>query len=484
MYGRCHADRSDAVRFALQRLIQQHHIDHIIFAARDGLGFRAIQAKRARLAFESVRLIVRLDTCSAWLRDQERRWPTGMQDLEIDFAERYSFEHADGRIAANQELLDFVAGIGWKATNDVYLESDDDSGRCYSDYSVEANQDTGLEDSDLEQAQPLVTLAIPHYNLGRYLPDALASVAAQTYPNLEVLVIDDGSTDSDSLNVFDQMQSRYPSFRFLRQRNAGISATRNRGLREARGTYFIPIDADNLARADMVERFVSAIQANPEVGAMTCYFLAFKDGESLKRRQHMYACRPTGGPLTLASLRNVYGDANAIFRTATFREVGGYEIDRDTSFEDWEAFVKLVHAGLPVGVIPDHLFFYRYRETGFSRVTDGYRNHQRVLRQFLRLDGLPLAERAAVWNFLVGSQLEGDRYRSQWRHRMADRLHGLWKKSLLGPALVKCLLQTADQVREAFYGQCKVESADVSSGSQAPSGSIRKSGYSTDRLGL
>src|SRR5262249_53400039 len=159
---------------------------------------------------------------------------------------------------------------------------------------------------------------------------------------LEVIVIDDGSTDSPSRQAFEEMRSRYPRFRFLRQENAGIGATRNRGLQEARGEYFIPMDADNVARPDMVERFVSAIRRNPDLAAMTCYFLAFRRWEDLLREDFAYAYRPTGGPFVLASVRNVYGDANAIFRTDALRSVGGNETDRDSSWEDWEAFIKLV----------------------------------------------------------------------------------------------------------------------------------------------
>ena len=400
----CHADRSDAIRYGLARLHTGRRFDVIEFPAANGLGFRTVQAKRAGLGFGDVCLTVRLDSCNAWDRDQECRWPSGPEELELDFAERYAFEQADVQAIPDPAMRDYVRRIGW-AERDAAPPTDPDAG----------------------DACPLVTAAVPHYNLGRYLPEALASLAGQTYPNLEVVVIDDGSTDQSSLDVFGQMRSLYPQFRFVRQSNAGIGATRNRGLREANGEYFIPADADNVARPDMVERFVAGIRRNPGLGAMTCYFLAFKDGVSPTTGPYHYAHRPTGGPHALACIRNVYGDGNAIFRTSAFRAVGGYEIDRDTSFEDWEAFVKLVHAGHGVGVIPDHLFYYRHRETGFSRVTDDYRNRQRVLRQFMQLDRLPPAERAVLWNALFGFHRRADRLRELMRYRAADRLHALWR---------------------------------------------------------
>jgi GT2 family glycosyltransferase len=228
---------------------------------------------------------------------------------------------------------------------------------------------------------PLVTVAIAYYNLGAHLPATLASLAAQTYPNLEVLVINDGSTDPHSVEVFAQQQALYPQFRFLTQDNAGIGATRNRGLREARGEYFIPMDADNIARPHMIERFVSAMRRNPDLAALTCFCLAFTDDADLQNQEYEYAYRPTCGPHILASIKNVYGDANAILRTDIFRSVGGYETDRDCSWEDLEAFVKLVNAGHRIDTLPEYLFYYRHLETGFSRVTDTYLNQRRVLRQ-------------------------------------------------------------------------------------------------------
>lgn len=391
-------DRSDHVRHALERLHREHRFDRIEFGVRGGLGFRAIQAKRAGLAFDDVTLAVRLDSCGAWEREREERWPSGYDEVEMDFLERYSFENADARITPDPGLARFVERLGWRVH---------DSG--------------GLT----PPGSPLVTIGIAHHNLGRYLPDALASLAAQTYPCLEVIVIDDGSTDADSQRVIEQMRQRYPHYRFLSQPNAGIGATRNRCLELARGEFFVPVDADNLPRPEMVERFVAAIHRNPHLGAMTCYFLAFEGDDSTPTR-FIHANRPTGGPHVLSCIRNVYGDANAIFRTADLRAVGGYETDRGTSCEDWEAFVKLVHAGRRIGVVPDHLFHYRHRPGGFSRATNWYANHQRVLRQFTRLEHLPAGEGEGLWTALLGfhqrlQQLEAAR--PPRRHRLADALY-------------------------------------------------------------
>ena len=89
---------------------------------------------------------------------------------------------------------------------------------------------------------------------------------------------------------------------------------------------------------------------------------------------------------------NVYGDANAIFRTADLRSVGGFVADRATYCHDWETFVKLVHAGRRIGVVPEYLFYYRRRADGMSAVmTDKRRNtydfNQRMITSFAAGNG-------------------------------------------------------------------------------------------------
>jgi glycosyltransferase involved in cell wall biosynthesis len=409
VHGDCPSERSDRVRCALEQLHQRFQFDHIVFPALGGLAFRTIQARQSGLAFQGVTLAVSLDTCSAYLRDEQERWPDGLDDLEVDFLERRSFEHADVQLAPNPAVLEYARKSGWS----VRMGPAD------------------IELTTPQRDKPLVTVCVPYFNLGKHLPRTLESLAAQTYPHLEVLVIDDGSTDAASRAVFQVMRLCYPRFRFLTQENAGIGATRNRGLAEAQGSYFIPLDADNVARPDMVERLVAGIHLRRELGALTCYFLAFEEDADLDRGEYRYAYRPTGGPHVLASMRNVYGDATAIYRTNAFRAVGGYETDRGTSFEDWEAYVKLVQAGYAIDVLPEHLFYYRHREAGFSRVTRQFANHERVLRQFRHMTDLPAVERMALWNALVGFHRRMDHLAARersLRFRLADRVYAACRR--------------------------------------------------------
>ncbi|MCS7045875.1 MAG: glycosyltransferase family 2 protein, partial [Gemmataceae bacterium] len=368
---------SDHVMQALHEMHRHNGLNLIVFPDRGGLGFRTIQAKQTGQAFLDVRLGVAVFGTTAEQLRHRQQWLYDWRHLALDHAERYSLAHADVHFATDCES--FMERTGRIAPV------------------------TGLPPSP-----PLVSVCVPYFNLGNYLEETLASVAAQTYPNLEVIVINDGSTDAESAAVFQRMRTTYPQFRYLEQANAGIGATRNRGLHESRGRYFLPVDADNILRPDMVERLVRGLEANAAIAALSCYFLAFSDvakaGASCPARSITYAVKPTGGPRVLGCWQNVYGDASALFRTETLRSIGGFTTDRDTSFEDWETFVRLVNAGFRVDVVPDFLFYYRHREDGFSRTTNGFRNLQRVLRRFAEIERLPAEERRLLWDWLVGSQ--------------------------------------------------------------------------------
>jgi glycosyltransferase involved in cell wall biosynthesis len=424
--------RSEEVRHALAELHRRHRLDLIEFPDRGGLGLRTVQAHQAGLDFDGVRLAVTLHEASACAREANAQWPAGPADLAADFCERHAFERAAHQLALSPSGLQRAAGLGWDIRPDARIlptAGPDAVAAFYAPLLAPV-----LAARPLTQPPP-VTVAVPHYNLGAYLPAALASLAAQTYPNLEVVVIDDGSTELGSRRTFEHLRGQYPAFRFLKQDNAGPGAARNRALAEARGRYFLPMDADNVARPDMIERLVRGLEGNPDLAALSSYFLAFAEDADIPAKRFAYSYRPVGGPHVLASLWNVYGDGNALFRTPALRAVGGFETDRGFSWEDWDVFIKLVNAGFAVDVLPAHLFYYRHRAASFSRLTDGHRNQQRLLRRFVEGGPLPPAERLALWNALAGfqrrlEQLEGENHALRRRlatsaHRFADGVLGI-----------------------------------------------------------
>jgi glycosyltransferase involved in cell wall biosynthesis len=275
---------------------------------------------------------------------------------------------------------------------------------------------------------PLVSVVVTHHNLAAYLPEALASVAAQTYSPLDVIVIDDGSTDPRARQVWHEQQHLHRDYRFISQENQGSGAARNRGLAEARGEFVVFLDADNVAVPELVATLVRGLRRNPEVAALTCHILGFRAKRGGSEKEVVFRNAFAGGPHVLACVENVYGDTTALFRTADLRAAGGYETDRTTPWEDWLTYVKLVHAGYRVEVVPASLLLYRVREDGrTARLNRGRadedRHTQHLLRKYFSGALLPPGmDAASLWPVLVGFARLGEQH-DTLRHRLVERLN-------------------------------------------------------------
>ncbi|HXS47218.1 MAG TPA: glycosyltransferase [Solirubrobacterales bacterium] len=251
-----------------------------------------------------------------------------------------------------------------------------------------------------------VTVAVSHYNHERFLPGALASLAAQTRSADEVIVIDDGSTSEAARRVFAEQETRYPDWTFLRQENAGPGAARNHCLERAAGTYFLPFDSDNIATPHLIERFVEAMERNPSRAATTCHNLAFVEDADIEAGEFVFRYSPTGGPRLSACLENVYGDTCALFRTESLRSVGGFEGHHWSPHEDWETFVKMTLRGLEVEVLPQPLFYYRTHAGGRLQVLTAdpattFRQRKHLIDEFFADADLTPRERRDLWECLL-----------------------------------------------------------------------------------
>ena len=113
LHGDGPAERSERVRHGVETLHREHRFGLIVFSGRGGLGFRAIQAKHAGLAFTDVTLTVRLDANSQRDREGEQRWPSRFAEVETDYLERFAFENADVQCVPDDALAAFVKRNHW-----------------------------------------------------------------------------------------------------------------------------------------------------------------------------------------------------------------------------------------------------------------------------------------------------------------------------------------------------------------------------------
>jgi glycosyltransferase involved in cell wall biosynthesis len=246
-----------------------------------------------------------------------------------------------------------------------------------------------------------VDVCIAHHNLGRYLPYTLEALAAQTSDEFTVIVVDDASTDPLSIEVFAQMRAQYAGrgWHFVSSTtNIGASGARNLAASLGQGEYLLFVDADNIPAPSMVERFLACIRASGD-DCLTCYFYAFEGdlGHQLPSgltKPSAFVWIPLGNEPGIGLLGNPFGDTNAIVRRTAFEALRGFTTDvpRWVIQEDHELFTRLSLAGYALDVIPEYLFYYRYRVGSRLRSADVYLGEARVARHYAeRLSSLGLA---------------------------------------------------------------------------------------------
>src|SRR5262245_10476251 len=128
----------------------------------------------------------------------------------------------------------------------------------------------------MSPAVPTVSVVIPAYRSGPRLAETLTSVARQTHPPLEVIVVDDGSPDPEVRDI----AAGFPSTRYLRQPNSGVGVARNAGIRAARGNMIALLDHDDLWRDDALAVQIAVAARHPAAGLIACDGVQF-DGEQV-----------------------------------------------------------------------------------------------------------------------------------------------------------------------------------------------------------
>ena len=223
---------------------------------------------------------------------------------------------------------------------------------------------------------PLVSVVIPTYNRSAMIGECLESVLGQTYPSFEVIVVDDGSTDGT-----EDVVRRYPSVRYVWQRNQERSAARNRGIALAQGRYVAFLDSDDLWLPDKLSDQVAYMEQHPEAGMVhsACRVMA------VTGRAEQYAQRASHPP------RDVFWDmlegnpvvsATPLIRRKVLAQVGGFS-DEVIPMEDFDLWLRIAYrhrvaySSEPVAVYRVHQANtpQRYGYRTFSRVLDAVRSY-------------------------------------------------------------------------------------------------------------
>jgi glycosyltransferase involved in cell wall biosynthesis len=200
-----------------------------------------------------------------------------------------------------------------------------------------------------DQCRPLVSIVLPTFNRAEHLSQALESCLSQTYDNLEIIVVDDGSTDHTS-QVAGQVAGTDPRVRYVWQEHQRLPTALNTGHHAARGEYLTWTSDDNLYEADAIERMLSYLESHPETGLVYC------DVQYIGPRGDNLGIREYAGPEMLKEWDCV--GACFLYRRAVYETVGDYSPDLFLS-EDYDYWLRVsFRFGIAhlAGVAP-----YRYR---------------------------------------------------------------------------------------------------------------------------
>ena len=197
--------------------------------------------------------------------------------------------------------------------------------------------------------KPLISVVIPCYNHGHYLAEAVDSVLAQTWQNLEIIVVNDGSTDDNTLRVLTEFER--PKTRIVHHHeNRGLPAARNTGIRQARGKYVCTLDADDKLPPTYFEKTMLLMEANAGIHIVYSYVQVWGDESRV-----WYA--PQFDVATLPYYNQIV--PAGVFRRIAWEAVGGQREEMRLGFEDWEFWSRLGRRGFRGYRIPENLIHMR-----------------------------------------------------------------------------------------------------------------------------
>jgi len=344
--------------YALWRWLQQRKYAVVHIEGGEGLAAHCLDARRQGLPAEHGSIHVNYFARPAWLDEDGRVHLHSFAEAEALCLERRIISNGEACLLAPPTLLAMLR----------HLAADDPT---WSRRPISSN------------GEPLVSVCICHHNRPEMLNDCLASVRAQTYCNLEVILVDDGSTQPAARIFVDSLEQEFKDkgWTLVRQENRYLGGARNAAAQAAKGEYLFILDDDNLLIPDGVERAVRVAQ-NTNADIVTAVMAMFQGpaGTNPTWPDNLWVF-PGGAPL-LGLFGNTFGDANGLVRRLCLDELHGFTDDRGVGAEDWEFFAKAALRGYCLEHSLTPLSWYRVMESGMARSGNQWNDYRRALRAY------------------------------------------------------------------------------------------------------
>lgn len=203
--------------------------------------------------------------------------------------------------------------------------------------------------------KPLVSIITPFYNGGKYIQQTCNCVLDQTFPYFEWIIVDDGSTNVEDIQILEGIAKQDPRIRVLHKENGGPSVARNYAVQHAVTDLILPLDSDDLIEPTFIEYCWWMLYKNP--GATWAY------ADSVGFGEMEYLWKVKFNPILLKIENHLA--ITALIRKDAFLSIGGYSEEVKLFNEDWESWLKLVAKGCyPAQCTGEYLFWYRRTNNG------------------------------------------------------------------------------------------------------------------------
>lgn len=227
------------------------------------------------------------------------------------------------------------------------------------------------------------SIVISCYNLGEYLSDLISSIwNVVNRDNVEVILMNDGSTDQVTLDELYRIRTTYPNIQVFNQKNSGLAEARNNGIKRAKGEYIIPLDADNKLNPNFIDSVIKIFKENPEIDIIHGDALFFGEREGLWK----------GKPFDWNEMvMNNYIDACAAFRKEVWTSLKGYDKGMPfMGFEDWDFWLRAANKGFKFYYLNEISFEYRVRNG--SMLDDAWKKREELVSYIFDKPELLLAK--------------------------------------------------------------------------------------------
>ena len=212
-----------------------------------------------------------------------------------------------------------------------------------------------------------IAIIIPCYNDGAYLTSAVESVFQYKGAlQLEVLVVNDGSTDEQTIKVINELKDNYP-LTIINQNNKRMAAARNEGVKASTAPFFIPLDADDLLNVEVIEKAFELMNTTSKIGVVygNCEYIGEKSGVDNKQF-NVYA------QLYVNTI-----NITTLIKKQVWEQCGGFDENMKDGYEDWEFWINVIKHNWEFKKVDMVAFYYRIKKQ--STNVDAIKKHEQLL---------------------------------------------------------------------------------------------------------